>query len=79
MNAEIVYRPRRLRQWAAGLLSAGAEQLRRDFDSSPPYVVEVKNEWSCTPAPLFAFVAWRGATLHFYEDYEHCLLRCENM
>jgi len=30
----------------------------RDADHSPPSSAEVKNAWSCTPTPQYAFMTW---------------------
>jgi hypothetical protein len=35
-------------------------------------LAEVKNEWSYTSAPTYAFMAWRGAALAFNIQGQHC-------
>jgi hypothetical protein len=37
-------------------------------DGSPPSIAEVKNEWSYTSTPLYAFVESIGVTLTLYSD-----------
>jgi hypothetical protein len=36
----------------------GLKRPRREADHSPPYSAEVKNEWSYTSTPQYAFMAW---------------------
>jgi hypothetical protein len=36
---------------------------RREVDYSPPSSAEVKNNWSCTYAPLSVYMLWRGISL----------------
>jgi len=43
----------------------GVNRLERDVNHSPTYITEVRNEWSYTPAPLYAFLTWTGKTLPF--------------
>jgi hypothetical protein len=49
-----------------GLLCSGYRDCfpeGREVDHSPPSTADVKNEWSCTSAPTYAFVAWIGKTI----------------
>ena len=39
-------------QWVLVSFSVGQNGWRCDVDHSPPFKAEVKNEWSCTSAPL---------------------------
>jgi hypothetical protein len=39
-------------QWVLGALSPGVNWLRYEIDHCPPSTAKVKNEWSCTSAPL---------------------------
>lgn len=46
-----------------GVLSTGVKQPRHEFDYAHRYIIELKNERSCTSTPshpLFAFMACRG-------------------
>ena len=38
----------------------------RDVDHSPPSNAEVRNEWSYTSAPLYAFLEWTGQLFLFH-------------
>jgi hypothetical protein len=42
----------------------GVKRPEREADHSHPFSAEVKDEWSYTSAPLCAFMAWTGITLH---------------
>jgi len=42
----------------------GVKRLGPEADS-PTRGAEVQNEWSCTPAPPYALLAWTGITLTF--------------
>jgi len=37
----------------------GLKRPGREADHSPPPGAEVKNGWSCTSIPTYAFMAWR--------------------
>jgi hypothetical protein len=50
-------------QLVSGVLIVGVKQLGYEVDHSPPSSAEVKNEWSCTSVPPYAFMACRGNTL----------------
>jgi hypothetical protein len=53
-------------QWVLGALDKEVKWPRYEADHSPPSTVEVKNEWrSCISHPPYAFMACKGATLHF--------------
>jgi hypothetical protein len=39
-------------------LFLGVKQLGCEADHSPPSSAEVKNVWSCTSTPQYAFMAW---------------------
>jgi hypothetical protein len=41
-----------------GALSLGVKRQGREADHLPPSSAEVKNEWSCTSTPQYAFMAW---------------------
>jgi len=45
-------------QWIPWAVSLGAKRQRRDADHPPPSSAEVKNEWSYTSTPQYAFMAW---------------------
>jgi hypothetical protein len=45
-------------QWVPGAVSLGVKLLGRQADHSPPSSAAVKNEWSYTPLPQYAFMAW---------------------
>ena len=51
-------------QWTLGLFP-GNKVMMHAVDESPPSNVEVKNEWSCTCAHLYVFMAWTRTTLSF--------------
>jgi hypothetical protein len=44
-------------QWVPGALSLGVKWPGREADHSPPSSAEVKNSWSCTSTPQYAFMA----------------------
>jgi hypothetical protein len=41
-----------------------------EVDHSPPSNAEIKNEWSYTSAPLYAFMAWTDRTPYFTFTYQ---------
>jgi hypothetical protein len=45
-------------QLAPGTLSLGVNRPRREADHSPPSGAEVRNTWSYTSTPQYAFMAW---------------------
>jgi hypothetical protein len=45
-------------QWATGALSLGIKPPGREADHSPPSSAEVKNAWSYTSIPQYAFMVW---------------------
>jgi len=45
-------------QWVPGALSVGVKQPGCEADHSPPCGVEVKNVWSYTSTPQYAFMVW---------------------
>jgi hypothetical protein len=45
-------------QWVAGALSLEVNWPGREADHSPPSSAEVKNAWSYTSTPQYAFMAW---------------------
>jgi hypothetical protein len=45
-------------QCVPGVLSRGVTRPGRDADHSPPSSVQVKNGWSYTSTPQYAFMAW---------------------
>jgi hypothetical protein len=45
-------------QWVAGAVSLGVKRPGREAGHSPPYTAEVKNAWSYTSSPQYAFMAW---------------------
>jgi hypothetical protein len=45
-------------QWVTGALSLGIKRPGREADHSHPPSVEVKNAWSYTSTPRYAFMAW---------------------
>jgi hypothetical protein len=45
-------------QWVPGALSLGVKRPGREADHSPPSSAEVKNAWSYTSTPPYAFMAW---------------------
>jgi hypothetical protein len=44
-------------QWVPGAFSLGVKRPGREADHSPPSSAEVKNAWSYTSAPQYAFMA----------------------
>jgi hypothetical protein len=62
-----------LTQWVPGSLSQGVKRLGREADHSPPSSAVVKNAWSCTSAPEFAFMAWyskhRGSFTYLFFNF----------
>jgi hypothetical protein len=52
-------------QWVPGTLSPGVKQMGCEAHRSPPSSAKVKNEWSYTSTPPYAFMACTGATLPF--------------
>jgi hypothetical protein len=51
-------------QWVQGALSLGVKWLRHEADHSPPSSAEVKNAWSYTSTPQYAFKAWCSVKKH---------------
>jgi hypothetical protein len=45
-------------QWEPGTLSLRVKRLDREADHSPPISVKLKNAWSYTSTPQYAFMAW---------------------
>jgi hypothetical protein len=45
-------------QWVSVTLSLVVKRPRREADHSPPSNAEVKNAWSYTSTPQYAFMAW---------------------
>jgi hypothetical protein len=45
-------------QWVPGGLSLGIKWPDHESDHSPPSSVQVKNAWSYTSTPQYAFMAW---------------------
>jgi hypothetical protein len=45
-------------QWVREALSLGVKRPGREADHSPPPSAEVKNAWSYTSTPHYAFMAW---------------------
>jgi hypothetical protein len=73
-------------QWVQGALSLGVKQARCEADHSPPSSDEVKNVWSCTSTPQYAFMAWCSVKaqwqLYFYLylfDTKHPCQRCRHI
>jgi len=57
------YSSKRLdRFWGTGKIPPyqGIKPFERVLDPSPPFRAEVRNDWSQTPTPLYAFIAWTG-------------------
>jgi hypothetical protein len=57
-------------QWVRGALFLGVKRSGREGDYSPPSSAEIKNAWSYTSTPQYAFMAWcsiksTGITLPF--------------
>jgi hypothetical protein len=52
-------------QWVLGVVFQGIRKPRREADHSFPPSTEVKNEWSCTSTPTYAFMACRVTTFSF--------------
>jgi len=53
----------------------------READHSPPFSTEVKNAWSYTSAPQYAFVVWcsfkkTGRTLYLYLTKNYAMKTC---
>jgi hypothetical protein len=55
-------------QWVPGTLSLGLRLPGREANHSPPSNVEVKNAWSYTSIPQYAFMAWCSVKIqgHLY-------------
>jgi hypothetical protein len=54
-----VLRPTQPRtQWVSGTIFLGVKRPGREADHSPPSSAEVKNTWSYTSVPQYAFMAW---------------------
>jgi hypothetical protein len=45
-------------QWVPGTLSLGVKRPECEADHSPATSAEVKNAWSYTSTPKYAFMAW---------------------
>jgi hypothetical protein len=45
-------------QWVPGAIFLGVKWPGREDDHSPPSSAEVKNAWSYTSTPQYAFMAW---------------------
>jgi hypothetical protein len=45
-------------QWVPGAISMGIKRSMREADHSPQFSAEVKNAWSYTSTPQYAFTAW---------------------
>jgi hypothetical protein len=45
-------------QWVPGVLSLGVKRLESEDDHSPPSSAEVKDAWSYTCTPQYAFMVW---------------------
>jgi hypothetical protein len=45
-------------QWVPGALSLGVKWPGRKADHSPSSIAEVKNAWSYTSTPQYAFMEW---------------------
>jgi hypothetical protein len=41
-----------------GVLSPGIKRPERETNHTPPFSVEIKNAWSYTSIPPYAFTAW---------------------
>jgi hypothetical protein len=67
-------------QWVPGTLSLGVKRSRREADHSSPSNAEVKNAWSYTSIPQYAFMAWCLVKLiikfihimNYTSSYFHC-------
>jgi hypothetical protein len=62
--------PLPLIQYVPGALSVGIKRPGREADHSPPSSADVKNAWSYTSTPQYAFMAWCSVKtqgqLHLY-------------
>jgi hypothetical protein len=45
-------------QWVPGTLSLGVKRPRHEANNSPSSTAEVKNPWSYTSTPQYAFMVW---------------------
>jgi len=45
-------------QWVPGVLSLGVKRPECETDNSPPSSAEVRNAWSVTSTPQYAFMTW---------------------
>jgi hypothetical protein len=65
-------------QWVPAFFSGGWGE--RDFDHSPPFREEVKNEWSYTSPPLVAFTVWTRTIFLYLNNLRHvaCIKMGEN-
>jgi len=48
------------------LFFSGLQQLKHKVEYSSHSSAKIKNEWSYTSTPLYAFMVWTGTTLPFY-------------
>jgi hypothetical protein len=59
-------------QWITGSFSLGVKRPGREADHSPPSSAEVKNVWSYTNTPQYAFMAWCSVKaqglVYLYQD-----------
>jgi hypothetical protein len=51
-------------QWVSGSVSLGVKWHGHEADHSPPYSAKVKNAWSYTSTPQYAFIAWCSVKKH---------------
>ena len=56
-------------QWVRRAISPEVKRPERDAGPSPPFGVEVKNEWSRTATALYVFVQCTLTTLPFFEIF----------
>jgi hypothetical protein len=59
-------------QWVLEILPRG-RAAGLEVEDSPPSSVDVKNKWSYTSTPLYAFMAWEG-TLFFYNNNNNVII-----
>jgi hypothetical protein len=65
-------------QWVRGSLSLGVKRPGCEADHSPPPSAEVKNAWSYTSIPQYAFMVWCSVkaqdkftlNMHVYTHYD---------
>jgi hypothetical protein len=64
-------------QWVPGAISLGVKRPVREADHTPPSSAEVKNAWSYTSSPQYAFMAWCSVKQKIREENKQLKLGCD--